>query len=53
MAESAQFKRLVFVSLSREHEYHGMQQIQDELSTKVMELAPISLPRSYKVNFKT
>jgi len=51
VAETAQFKRLVFVSLSREHHYEDMQQIQNELSAKVLELAPTNLPRSYKARF--
>ena len=49
VADSAQFKRLAFVSLSRDHNYAGLQEIQNELSSKVMELAPSDLPRQYKV----
>ena len=48
VAASAKFKRLAFVSLNCDHEYSGMKEIQDELSSKVMELAPSNLPRNYK-----
>uniref|UniRef100_H2YI46 eEF1A lysine and N-terminal methyltransferase n=1 Tax=Ciona savignyi TaxID=51511 RepID=H2YI46_CIOSA len=39
VAKSARFMRLVFVALNRNHKYVDMQAIQDELSTKVMELS--------------
>ncbi|XP_076821478.1 eEF1A lysine and N-terminal methyltransferase-like [Clavelina lepadiformis] len=52
VAKNAQFKRLAIVALSRDHVYEGgMQQIQKELSLKVMELAPASLDDNYKVPF--
>nr|XP_002130342.1 methyltransferase-like protein 13 [Ciona intestinalis] len=53
VAESARFMRLVFVALNREHTYGGMQAIQDELSTKVLELSPNNIPENYQVPFMT
>uniref|UniRef100_H2YI47 eEF1A lysine and N-terminal methyltransferase n=1 Tax=Ciona savignyi TaxID=51511 RepID=H2YI47_CIOSA len=53
VAKSARFMRLVFVALNRNHKYVDMQAIQDELSTKVMELAPPKLSSTYKVPFVT
>lgn len=50
VAESAKFKRLAIVALSRDHDYgEGMTEIQNELSSRVMELAPANLPEEYKV----
>ena len=40
LAESAGFQRLVVVALNRQHTYDNMESIRQELSTKVMELAP-------------
>nr|CAB3263765.1 methyltransferase-like protein 13 [Phallusia mammillata] len=52
VAESAKFKRLAIVALSRDHVYaDGMNGIQTELSSRVMELAPAKLPKEYKVPF--
>lgn len=40
LAKSAGFERLVVVSLSRHHTYVDMESVKQELSLKVMELAP-------------
>lgn len=40
LAKSAGFERLVVVSLSRHHTYVDMESVKQELSVKVMELAP-------------
>jgi len=54
LAASARFKRLIIVALNRNHNYEGgMQQIQDELSEKVMDFAPKGLPQHYKAPFLT
>ncbi|XP_061860192.1 eEF1A lysine and N-terminal methyltransferase isoform X2 [Colius striatus] len=51
LATSAGFGRLVTVALHREQHYEGMAGIQAELSGKVMELAPPSLPARQQVPF--
>ncbi|NWI66002.1 MET13 protein, partial [Todus mexicanus] len=51
LAASAGFGRLVTVALHREQHYEGMAGIQAELSGKVMELAPPSLPAWQQVPF--
>lgn len=50
LAASAGFGRLVTVALHREQRYEGMAGIQAELSGKVMELAPPSLPARQQVS---
>lgn len=50
LATSAGFGRLVAVALHREQRYEGMAGIQAELSGKVMELAPPSLPAWQQVS---
>ena len=54
LAESAGFGRLAVVYLDRNHTYEnedkrGMDLIQAELSSKIMQLAPQNLPKHYKV----
>lgn len=51
LATNAGFGRLVTVALHREQHYEGMASIQSELSGKVMELAPPSLPARQQVPF--
>ncbi|XP_062353582.1 eEF1A lysine and N-terminal methyltransferase isoform X2 [Cinclus cinclus] len=51
LAASAGFGRLLTVALHREQHYEGMAGIQAELSGKVMELAPPSLPARQQVPF--
>lgn len=51
LANSAGFERLVVVCLDRNHTYHDLQAIQDELSSKVMELAPPGFKHGTKVPF--
>lgn len=49
LSEKAGFQRLVIASLNRGHHYEGMEQIQEELSNKVLDLAPNNLPKETKV----
>uniref|UniRef100_A0A8D0BXV5 eEF1A lysine and N-terminal methyltransferase n=1 Tax=Salvator merianae TaxID=96440 RepID=A0A8D0BXV5_SALMN len=51
LAESAGFWRLVTVALHRDEQYESMGAIQAELSGKVMELAPPTLPAQQQVPF--
>ncbi|XP_043918670.1 eEF1A lysine and N-terminal methyltransferase isoform X2 [Protopterus annectens] len=51
LAESAAFQRLIIVTLHRDQQYESLQAIQDELSQKVMELAPPDLPANVQVPF--
>jgi len=56
LAESAGFGRLAVVYLDRNHTYEnedkrGMDLIQAELSSKIMQLAPQNLPKHYKTPF--
>lgn len=49
LAASAGFRRLVTVALHRGQQYDGMESIQAELSTRVMELAPAGMPPQQQV----
>lgn len=51
LADSTKVKRLLVVILNREHNYSGQDQIKDELSGYVMELAPHDLSSDVKVPF--
>lgn len=51
LAASAGFRRLVTVALHRGQQYDGMESIQTELSTRVMELAPAGMPPQQQVPF--
>lgn len=51
LAESAGASRLIVVHLMRDQSYQSLQAIQDELSKKIMELAPSRLPSHTKVPF--
>lgn len=51
LAASAGFRRLVTVALHRGQSYEGMESIQDELSTRVLELAPPGMPAQHQVPF--
>ncbi|XP_066286326.1 eEF1A lysine and N-terminal methyltransferase-like isoform X1 [Branchiostoma lanceolatum] len=51
LAGTAGFRRLVVVSLQREHPYETMAEIQKELSGKIMELAPPGFNRKIQVPF--
>ncbi|XP_055498232.1 eEF1A lysine and N-terminal methyltransferase isoform X2 [Leucoraja erinacea] len=51
LGRSADFKRLLVVSLHRDQHYQSMEAIQSELSGKVMELAPSGLPPGQQVPF--
>lgn len=51
LAESAGFQRLVVVCLQRGQSYGSLDSIQDELSQKVMELAPKGSDKNIKVPF--
>lgn len=51
LSEKAGFQRLVIASLNRGHHYEGMEQIQEELSNRVLDLAPNNLPKDTKVIF--
>lgn len=50
LSETAGFKRLVVVCLHRGQSYGSLKDIQDELSEKVLELAPSDLESNVKVN---
>lgn len=50
LAQQAKFSRLLVVYLNRNHKYENLNEIINELSAKVMELAPKNIPKSYKVN---
>jgi len=49
LAASANFKRLVVVTMHREQVYTDMQAVQAELSQVVMELAPPGMPENQQV----
>ena len=49
LAADAGFERLIIVHLQRGHQYKDMQSIQDELSSKVMELKPHGLSQKHQV----
>lgn len=51
LAETVGASRLVVVHLCREQVYDSLKAIQDELSGKVMEIAPSKLPSNTKVPF--
>ncbi|CAH1268157.1 METTL13 [Branchiostoma lanceolatum] len=51
LAGTAGFRRLVVVSLQREHPYETMAEIQKELSGKIMELSPPGFNRKIQVPF--
>ncbi|XP_069497341.1 eEF1A lysine and N-terminal methyltransferase isoform X1 [Ambystoma mexicanum] len=51
LAGSAGYRRLIVVALHRDQLYHGMEGIQSELSTKVLELAPKGLPDNHQIPF--
>ncbi|MEE6496117.1 hypothetical protein FKM82_002233 [Ascaphus truei] len=48
---SVGFRRLIIVALHRDQQYNGMESIQAELSTKVLELAPPGLPYNHQIPF--
>lgn len=50
LAASANFRRLVIVSMHRNQEYTDMQAVQSELSPVVMDLAPPGMPANQQVN---
>lgn len=51
LAASANFRRLVIVSMHRNQEYSDMQAVQSELSPMVMDLAPPCMPANQQVPF--
>uniref|UniRef100_A0A669E0W0 eEF1A lysine and N-terminal methyltransferase n=1 Tax=Oreochromis niloticus TaxID=8128 RepID=A0A669E0W0_ORENI len=51
LAASANFRRLVIVSMHRNQEYTDMQAVQSELSPVVMDLAPPGMPANHQVPF--
>ncbi|XP_006867104.1 PREDICTED: methyltransferase-like protein 13 isoform X1 [Chrysochloris asiatica] len=51
LAASTGFRRLVTVALHRGQQYEGMDSIQAELSTRVMELAPVGVSAQQQVPF--
>ncbi|KAM9386170.1 eEF1A lysine and N-terminal methyltransferase [Pholidichthys leucotaenia] len=51
LAASANFHRLVIVSMHRNQEYTDMQAVQSELSPVVMDLAPPGMPANHQVPF--
>lgn len=51
LAKSAGFERLVVVSLSRHHTYVDMESVKQELSLKVMELAPPGYKEGVQIPF--
>lgn len=53
LSEKAGFKRLILASMNRGHVYESIDSIKEELSKKVMDLAPPSLPKGTKVPFLT
>lgn len=50
VAGSANFKRLIIVSMHRNQEYTDLEAVQSELSPMVMELAPPGMPANQRVN---
>lgn len=53
LAASANFRRLVVVTMHRNQEYTDMQAVQSELSPMVMDLAPPAMPPNQQVNKQT
>lgn len=53
VAGSANFKRLIIVSMHRNQEYTDLEAVQSELSPMVMELAPPGMPANQRVPFLT
>lgn len=53
LAASANFRRLVVVTMHRNQEYTDMQAVQSELSPMVMDLAPPAMPPNQQVNEQT
>ncbi|XP_007525255.1 eEF1A lysine and N-terminal methyltransferase isoform X1 [Erinaceus europaeus] len=51
LALSSGYQRLVTVALHRGQHYEDMSSIQDELSTRVLELAPAGMPAQQRVPF--
>ncbi|KAK4317286.1 hypothetical protein Pmani_011625 [Petrolisthes manimaculis] len=51
LAENAGARRLIVVHLQRDQTYPSLAGVQDELSARVMELAPTGLPSNTKVPF--
>ncbi|MEQ2306444.1 eEF1A lysine and N-terminal methyltransferase [Ameca splendens] len=51
LAASANFRRLIVVSMHRNQEYTDMQAVQSELSPVVMDLAPPGMPTNQQVPF--
>ncbi|XP_003974012.1 eEF1A lysine and N-terminal methyltransferase [Takifugu rubripes] len=51
LAASANFRRLVVVTMHRNQEYTDMQAVQSELSPMVMDLAPPAMPPNQQVPF--
>ena len=49
LAIQAKYQRLLVVHLNRAHKYENIELVIKELSSKVMELAPKSIPKAYKV----
>ena len=50
LVTQAKHQRLAIVYLNRAHTYSSLDSILEELSPKIIELAPKSLPAAYKVN---
>lgn len=50
LAASANFRRLLIVTMHRNQEYTDMQAVQSELSPMVMDLAPPGMPANQQVN---
>lgn len=53
LAASANFRRLLVVTMHRNQEYTDMQAVQSELSPMVMDLAPPAMPPNHQVNKHT
>lgn len=53
LAASANFRRLVVVTMHRNQEYTDMQAVQSELSPMVMDLAPPAMPPNQQVKMHT
>ena len=49
LAEVIGYKRLAIASLHRGHTYENIDQIKEELSQKVLDVAPPGMPKGYKV----
>lgn len=53
LAATANFRRLVVVTMHRNQEYTDMEAIQSELSPMVMDLAPPAMPPNQQVKKQT